>query len=220
MTNGVGITVHHEERVLPACNHQVLRVVTRASSCFEKIPVARFLLAIFHPPRSPERLQFFSWKFFHCHLRNPSSSTGKAGSFHSARVISSVATVEPAFACHSERSREWSGWGSRDIDGQTGRLSEREVSESNLWTLFYSFQASRVVSLHGFGLSASAPDCKIQPTTRRYFMQRVLLIILAGHICFIAGRLLAGDNPQSDDELTRVKREYADVLALEGTSKG
>ncbi|HEX4697270.1 MAG TPA: hypothetical protein VH254_06320 [Candidatus Udaeobacter sp.] len=51
-------------------------------------------------------------------------------------------------------------------------------------------------------------------------MQRVLLIILAGHICFIAGRLLAGDNPQSDDELTRVKREYADVLALEGTSKG
>ncbi len=51
-------------------------------------------------------------------------------------------------------------------------------------------------------------------------MRRVLFIILAGHIFVIAGRLLAGDKPQSEDELTRVKREYADILALQGTSKG
>jgi hypothetical protein len=51
-------------------------------------------------------------------------------------------------------------------------------------------------------------------------MRRVLFIILAGYISFIGGRLLAGDKPQSEDELTRVKREYADVLALQGTSKG
>jgi len=28
--------------------------------------------------------------------------------------------------CHSERSREWSDWGRRDIDGKGRRLSERE----------------------------------------------------------------------------------------------
>src|SRR6266699_7160669 len=30
----------------------------------------------------------------------------------------------------------------------------------------------------------------------------------------------AGDKPVTDDELTTLKREYADVLALQGTSKG
>src|SRR5215813_7844217 len=42
--------------------------------------------------------------------------------------------VEPPFLsqfCHSERRRERSGWGSRDIDGKT-ECSEGEVSESNL----------------------------------------------------------------------------------------
>jgi hypothetical protein len=37
---------------------------------------------------------------------------------------------------------------------------------------------------------------------------------------FLTGRLLAGDKPATDDELTTLKREYADVIALEGTSKG
>jgi hypothetical protein len=32
----------------------------------------------------------------------------------------------------AKRSREWSGWGSRDIDAKGRRLREREVSESNL----------------------------------------------------------------------------------------
>jgi hypothetical protein len=36
----------------------------------------------------------------------------------------------------------------------------------------------------------------------------------------VTSRLLAGAQPQSEDELTALKRDYADVLALEGTSKG
>src|SRR5207302_11108176 len=37
---------------------------------------------------------------------------------------------------------------------------------------------------------------------------------------FATGRLLAADQPQSKDELTKLKRDYADVLALQGTAKG
>jgi len=51
-------------------------------------------------------------------------------------------------------------------------------------------------------------------------MRRVVLVVLAAHMSFLAGRLLAGDNPVTNDELTTFKREYADVLALQGTSKG
>jgi hypothetical protein len=36
----------------------------------------------------------------------------------------------------------------------------------------------------------------------------------------LTGRLLASDQPVTGDELTTLKREYADVLALQGTSKG
>jgi hypothetical protein len=36
----------------------------------------------------------------------------------------------------------------------------------------------------------------------------------------LTGRLLADDQPVTGDELTTLKREYADVLALQGTSKG
>jgi hypothetical protein len=35
----------------------------------------------------------------------------------------------------------------------------------------------------------------------------------------LTGRLLAGNQPAAEDELTKVKREYGDVLALQGTSK-
>jgi hypothetical protein len=51
-------------------------------------------------------------------------------------------------------------------------------------------------------------------------MRRVVLVVLAAHMSFLAGRLLAGDKPVTNDELTTLKREYADVLALQGTSKG
>jgi hypothetical protein len=51
-------------------------------------------------------------------------------------------------------------------------------------------------------------------------MRRVVLVVLAAHMSFLTGRLLAGDKPVTDDELTTLKREYADALALQGTSKG
>jgi len=36
----------------------------------------------------------------------------------------------------------------------------------------------------------------------------------------LSGHLLGGDQQVAEDELTRLKRDYADVLALQGTSKG
>ena len=48
-------------------------------------------------------------------------------------------------------------------------------------------------------------------------MQRVLFVIL---VFLITGRLLLGDQPSTEDEFSKLKRDYADVLALEGTSKG
>jgi hypothetical protein len=35
----------------------------------------------------------------------------------------------------------------------------------------------------------------------------------------MTGLLLAGEKPSAEDELTTLKRDYADVLALQGTSK-
>ena len=51
-------------------------------------------------------------------------------------------------------------------------------------------------------------------------MRRVILIALAAHMFILTGRLFAGDKPPAEDELTKLKREYGDVLALQGTSKG
>src|SRR5438128_1424695 len=51
-------------------------------------------------------------------------------------------------------------------------------------------------------------------------MRSVVIIVLTAHIFLLSGRLLAGDQPVAEDELTKLKREYADVLALQGTSKG
>ena len=47
-------------------------------------------------------------------------------------------------------------------------------------------------------------------------MRRIIFLLLTS---LVTGRLVAGDQPQSEDELTKLKRDYADVLALEGTSK-
>jgi hypothetical protein len=51
-------------------------------------------------------------------------------------------------------------------------------------------------------------------------MRSVVLIIVAAQIALLTGRLVAGDKPDSEDEFTKMKSEYADVLALEGTAKG
>src|SRR5712664_1676135 len=50
-------------------------------------------------------------------------------------------------------------------------------------------------------------------------MQRALFIALA-HISILTGGIVAGDQLGAEDELTKIKREYADVLALRGASKG
>jgi hypothetical protein len=50
-------------------------------------------------------------------------------------------------------------------------------------------------------------------------MRRVVFLVLLCHISFLTGRLLAGGQPVAEDELTKFKREYADVIALEGASK-
>ena len=51
-------------------------------------------------------------------------------------------------------------------------------------------------------------------------MRSVLVFILMVHMPVLTGRLFAGEQRQSEDELTKLKREYADILALQGTAKG
>ena len=51
-------------------------------------------------------------------------------------------------------------------------------------------------------------------------MRTAVFIIVAGHISLFTSRLLAGDTPDSGDEFTKVKSDYVDVLALQGSAKG
>jgi hypothetical protein len=50
-------------------------------------------------------------------------------------------------------------------------------------------------------------------------MRAITFALVAAHISFLTSRVLAADQPVGGDELTRLKRDYADVLALQGTSK-
>ena len=50
-------------------------------------------------------------------------------------------------------------------------------------------------------------------------MRRVPFGVLLVNMFFLSSRLVAGDQPVGEDELIRLKREYADVFALQGTSK-
>jgi hypothetical protein len=51
-------------------------------------------------------------------------------------------------------------------------------------------------------------------------MRSIVFLFVAAHALTLTSRLLAGDTPVSADELTKMKSEYADVLALQGTAKG
>ena len=51
-------------------------------------------------------------------------------------------------------------------------------------------------------------------------MPRIAIVVLALHMCLLTGRVQAVDEPVTADELATLKREYGDVLALQGTSKG
>src|SRR5262247_2608582 len=50
-------------------------------------------------------------------------------------------------------------------------------------------------------------------------MRRVVFIVLMVQVSFVTGGLLAGDKPGAEAEIATLKREYADVLALQDTSK-
>src|SRR6187431_2652327 len=51
-------------------------------------------------------------------------------------------------------------------------------------------------------------------------MRRIVFLVLAANALTLNCRLLAAETPNSGDEFTKVKSDYADVLALEGTAKG
>ena len=51
-------------------------------------------------------------------------------------------------------------------------------------------------------------------------MRRIVFIVVAGQMALTTSRLLAGETPDSADELTKMKSDYADVLSLQGTAKG
>jgi hypothetical protein len=51
-------------------------------------------------------------------------------------------------------------------------------------------------------------------------MRRIVFLVVAAHALTLTCRLLAGDTPDSGDEFAKVKSEYADVFALQGTAKG
>jgi len=51
-------------------------------------------------------------------------------------------------------------------------------------------------------------------------MRRIVFIVLTVWMSLLTGRLPAGNQPAVEDELTKIKRDYGDVLTLQGTSKG
>src|SRR5205823_3310232 len=142
MTDRIRIPIHHQEGILSPRDHKMRSVIARSSSRFEKIPVARFLFEILDPPRSPERLQFFLRKFVRGHAPMKLKSCSPKSSHHFSTL-----------PCHSEPSRPPS------------RSFMRRLAES--LDPLSLHPASRAVSSGRFGLSASAPECKIQPTIWR-----------------------------------------------------
>jgi hypothetical protein len=51
-------------------------------------------------------------------------------------------------------------------------------------------------------------------------MRRIVFLVVAAHALALTCRLLANDTSKSGDEFTKLKTDYADVLALQGTAKG
>jgi hypothetical protein len=63
-----------------------------------------------------------------------------------------------------------------------------------------------------FQLSAKQPYSGI-------LMRRIVFLVVAASALAMTSRLLAGDTQDSGEEFTKMKSEYADVLALQGTAK-
>src|SRR5437868_15170581 len=51
-------------------------------------------------------------------------------------------------------------------------------------------------------------------------MQCVVFLTVAAYASLLTAHIIAADTRAVEDEPTKLKREYADVLALEGTAKG
>ena len=51
-------------------------------------------------------------------------------------------------------------------------------------------------------------------------MRRILFVILIVQSSLLSNRVLASDQSEAGNELSELKREYADVMALQGTAKG
>src|SRR4030095_3936982 len=51
-------------------------------------------------------------------------------------------------------------------------------------------------------------------------MRCIVILVVAAQALTLTCRLLAGETLGSGDEFTKMKSEYADVLALQGTAKG
>ncbi len=65
MSHGVGVTVHHQKRILAPRDHQMRGVVTGARGFGKKIGIGILLFEILHPPRTPESLNFSFRKIAH-----------------------------------------------------------------------------------------------------------------------------------------------------------
>ena len=50
-------------------------------------------------------------------------------------------------------------------------------------------------------------------------MRCVVAIVLAAQLSLVADRLVAAESPTAEDEMVTLKREYADVLALQDAAK-
>src|SRR5438876_9022314 len=64
MPHAVGIAVHDQECVLPACDHEIRGVVTRTRGLRKEVGVGLFLFEILDAPRAPKRFNF-SFRKFH-----------------------------------------------------------------------------------------------------------------------------------------------------------
>src|SRR5947209_11283584 len=62
MSDGVGIAIHHKERVLAARDDEVRGVIARPRGLGKKIWIRLLLLEVFNAPRTPQRLDVRFWE--------------------------------------------------------------------------------------------------------------------------------------------------------------
>jgi hypothetical protein len=88
----------------------------------------------------------------------------------------------------------------------------------------HSERSQESVEEFSSGLPWTANSAKISSVEIQYrkgglTMRHIIFVVVVAYTLSRASGVLAGDTPQSKDELSKLKREYADVVALEGTAK-